>query len=327
MPDPEPSRKPIYCGVVGVGRLGSEHARLLADSPVFRLTGVYDTNRARAAAVASRTGCRCLDSAAALVDVCDAVVVAVPTMEHHQVAAAAIDAGCHVLIEKPIASDEAQARDLVDRAEARGVVLGVGHVERFNGLLEACEPYLERPRFFESLRLAAFQPRGTDVTVVLDLMIHDIDLVLALAGSPLRDVSAVGVSVLSGSVDMANARLAFEDGTVANITASRVSQRPLRQLRLFQRSAYFSLDLAAGRGEIRRRPGRTGAGPPAELETISIDAIDGEPLARELSAFAAAIRGERSRLVTGVQGCAALAVAMKITREIQEFSDVIAQDP
>lgn len=193
-------------------------------------------------------------------------------------------------------------------------------MERFNGILMACEPYLGTPRFIESYRLAPFQPRGTDVTVILDLMIHDIDLVLGLANAPLSDVQAIGASVVTGSTDLANARLTFRDGTVANITASRVSSKPLRQLRLFQDSGYFSLDLAAGVGEHLRQldpePSETER-VAHRVERIALTAVEGEPLAREIEAFALAIRGERSRLVSGDRGRDAIEVAARITREIE----------
>lgn len=318
--------------VVGVGRLGAEHARLLADLPDSTLVGVHDVDPERAAAVAARHGSTARDDLDALLRESDVAVVAVPTAHHHEVASRALEAGCHVLVEKPIARTLAEADALVALGEERGRVLAVGHIERFNGVLLRCAPYLERPRFIESLRLAPFQPRGTDVTVILDLMIHDIDLVLGLAASPLREVSAVGVPVITGSVDIANARLVFESGAVANITASRVSARPLRELRLFQPSGYFSLDLAAGRGEfLRRRPAP--AAPPRGLEDlvqrVPLEADGEEPLRRELQAFLAAARGEArpAALVTGRAGREALAVALGITRKIEEFVDVVDQDP
>jgi predicted dehydrogenase len=292
---------PIRAGVIGVGRLGAEHARLLAASPAFDLVGVCDRDPDRARAVGSAVGAPALDDEA-LASAVDAVVVAVPTAAHAAVAAPLLEAGRHVLVEKPLAPTLDDARGLVALAARSGRVLGVGHVERFNGILLACEPHLGRIRYVDSQRLAAFQPRGTDVTVVLDLMIHDIDLVLGLIPAPLADVQAIGTAVLTDSLDLANARLTFENGAVANISASRVSMKPLRQLRLFQDTGYSSLDLAAGTGEHYRRR-RTG--------------VPGEPLARELEAFAAAIRGEPSRLVRGARGLEALEVAGRITRAIE----------
>ncbi|MGH7541456.1 MAG: Gfo/Idh/MocA family protein, partial [Gemmatimonadota bacterium] len=205
--------------VVGVGRLGAEHARLLDDLPGGLLVGVHDRDADRAAAVAARLGVRRFDDLDRLLAASDAAVVAVPTTQHYDVARRALEAGCHVLVEKPIARTIDEADALVALAEARGRVLAVGHVERFNSVLLRCAPLVDRPRFIESLRLAPFQPRGTEVTVILDLMIHDIDLVLGLADSALREVSAVGVPVMTRSVDIANARLVFESGMVASITA------------------------------------------------------------------------------------------------------------
>lgn len=320
----------IPAGVVGVGRLGAEHARLLAQSDAFKLVGVHDRSGARATEVADALSVPAFAEAEALHNRVEAVVIAVPTMAHREAATAAIRAGCHILVEKPLAADLPEADEILGLAEEKGVVLGVGHVERFNGILLAAEPWLDRPRFIESLRMAPFQPRGADTTVILDLMIHDIDLVLTLTEAPLADVHAVGVPVISPRIDLANARLAFEDGTVANITASRVALKALRQLRLFQRSGYFSLDLAAGTGHhYRRRDPQTEtavAGVEAMVEPVALEARGGEPLAREIEAFADAIGGRPSRLVSGRAGREALEVAIRITREIEEFVHVVAQD-
>lgn len=323
----------IPAGVVGVGRLGAEHARLLAQSDAFELEGVHDRSAPRAKMIADSLSVPAFPEAETLLDRVEAVVIAVPTAAHHEAAAAAIRSGCHTLVEKPLAANLAEADEILALAKGRGVVLGVGHVERFNGVLLAADPWLDRPRFIESLRMAPFQPRGSDTTVVLDLMIHDIDLVLTLAEAPLADVRAVGVPVISPRIDLANARLSFEDGTVANITASRVAPKALRKLRLFQRSGYFSLDLAAGTGyHYRRRDGRDPqavagmAGLEAMVEHVALEARGGEALARELDAFADAITGRPSRLVSGRAGRKALAVAIRITREIEEFVHVVAQD-
>ena len=320
----------IPAGVVGVGKLGAEHARLLAQSDAFELEGVHDRSAARAETVAHTWSVPAFPEAETLLDRVDAVVIAVPTPAHHEVATAAIRAGCHALVEKPLAASLAEADEILALAEEKDVVLGVGHVERFNGILLAADPWLDRPRFIESLRMAPFQPRGADTTVILDLMIHDIDLVLTLTEAPLADVRAVGVPVISPRIDLANARLSFEDGTVANITASRVALKALRKLRLFQRSGYFSLDLAAGTGHhYRRRDPQTATeitGVEAMLEHVPLEARGGEALARELEAFADAIAGRPNRLVSGRAGREALAVAIRITREIEEFVHVVAQD-
>ncbi|MFV1986768.1 MAG: Gfo/Idh/MocA family oxidoreductase [Gemmatimonadota bacterium] len=316
---------PIPAGVIGVGQLGAEHARLLRDSPDFTLVGVYDVDTDRAEEIARINSARSFPDSGSLAGECDAVVVAVPTSAHGDVATVALEHDCHTLVEKPLTRTIEDATRLIHLAAQRGRVLGVGHVERFNGVLLACEPYLDSPRFIESRRLAPYQVRGTDVTVILDLMIHDIDLVLGLVDRPLLDVHAIGASVLTGSIDMANARLVFDGGAVADISASRVSRKPLRQLRLYQDTGYFSLDLATGRGRHLRRTNR-----PLEevggiddlLESIPLESSDGEPLARELDAFARAIRGEPSRLVSGAKGREALGVAIRITREIEESTNV-----
>lgn len=320
----------IPAGVVGVGKLGAEHARLLAQSDAFELEGVHDRSTARAKEVAEALSVPAFAEAETLLDRVEAVVVAVPTVSHREAAVAAIRAGCHALVEKPLASSLAEADEILALAEEEGVVLGVGHVERFNGVLLAAEPWLDRPRFIESLRMAPFQPRGADTTVILDLMIHDIDLVLTLTKAPLADVRAVGVPVISPRIDLANARLSFEDGTVANITASRVALKALRKLRLFQRSGYFSLDLAAGTGHHYRRrdPGTVTeiTGVEALVEHVPLESRGGEALGRELEAFADAIAGRPSRLVSGHAGRDALEVAIRITREIEEFVHVVDQD-
>ncbi|HEX5872455.1 MAG TPA: Gfo/Idh/MocA family oxidoreductase, partial [Longimicrobium sp.] len=258
----------------------------------------------------------------------DAAVIAVPTTAHAEVALAAIDAGVHLLIEKPIAHTLAEAEAIVDAAAARKLVVATGHVERFNGALRACEPYLDDPRFIESHRLAPFNPRGTDVAVVLDLMIHDIDLVLSLAGRPVESVDAVGVPVLTPGADIANARISFEGGAVANITASRVSFERMRKIRFFQHSGYMSLDLAAGTGEfLRLKPGARmpegEVGVAALLglvERIELKGDGAEPLRAELEAWVAAVRGEAPLVVSGEDGRDALAVALRIMERIEQHA-------
>lgn len=328
--------RPLRTCVVGVGRLGSEHARILARLAGSELVGVHDVDTERGEALAGKLGLRHFPELAPLLEAAEATVVAVPTADHAPVAEAALRAGCHVLVEKPLAPTLEEADALIQLAEADGRVLGVGHVERFNPAVRSCEPYLRSPRFVESLRLAPFQPRGTDVTVILDLMIHDIDLVLSLVEGRVAAMNAVGVAVISGSVDIANARLVFDTGAVADITASRVSLERKRELRLFQHTGYLSLDLGAGTGEfLCRRDGRTARGAGEALpggladvvERIPLRGDAEEPLALELQAFLRAARGEESRMVPARQARAALEVALDITRQIEEFADVAVQDP
>lgn len=309
-------------GVIGVGSLGFHHARILRDMPGADLVGIYDAEPARAADVAEQLGVRAFADADELLGRAAAAVVAVPTTEHASVALPAIARGVHLLIEKPLAATLEQANQIVEAAARHGTLVATGHVERFNGALRACEPYLDRPRFIESHRLAQFGPRGTDVAVVLDLMIHDIDLVLSLIAQPVQDVAAVGVPVLSSSVDIANARLSFGGGVVANITASRVSRERMRKVRFFQPSGYISLDLAHGTGEfLRVREGTMSDAGPAALEEI-VERIgfkgDGrEPLRCELEAFVAAVLGEARLVVSGEDGRRALAVALEIVERIE----------
>jgi predicted dehydrogenase len=318
-------------GVVGVGRLGAIHARILGEMDDVELVGVHDADAERAATVAAERGCRSFGALADLWPAVDAVVVAVTTSDHHPAAAAALDAGCHVLVEKPLTPTLAEADDLIARAAAAGCRLSVGHVERFNPAIRACRELLEDPRFITCLRLARFQPRGTDVPVTLDLMIHDIDLVLGLVDSPVATVEAIGVSLITDTVDMANARLRFANGAVADVSASRVSANPARELRVFQTSGYLSLDLASGRGEFLRRKSVTPTGRESlsladVVERREINGDTTEPLRAELDAFAAAVRGERSDSVGGAEGREALDIALRIQTAIESADHAAEQD-
>ena len=323
----------VPVGVVGVGSLGFHHARILREVAGAQLAGVYDTDPARAARVGEELGVRVFPSLEDLLDRVEAAVIAVPTTEHAAVALAALERGTHLLIEKPIASTLEEADRIVAAADAAGTLVATGHVERFNAALRACEPYLDVPRFVESHRLAPFAGRGTDVAVVLDLMIHDIDLVLSVVGSEVSSVRAVGVPILTPSVDIANARLEFADGGVANITASRVSMERTRKIRFFQSSGYISLDLAAGTGEFLRlkkgaRIPEGEVGPAALLGLVDRVELRGdgtEPLRAELEAWVRAVRGEAPTVVSGRDGRQALAVALEIMGRIEH--DVASWQP
>jgi predicted dehydrogenase len=241
------------------------------------------------------------------------------------VARAAIEHNCHLLIEKPITTTTVEADDLIERAAAKGLIIQVGHIERFNGAVRACEPHLDNPLFVESHRLAPFGRRGTDVAVVLDLMIHDIDLILSLVKRPVADTRAAGVSVISGNVDIANARLEFEGGAVANITASRVSIQKQRKIRFFQPSGYISLDLGRGTGEFyRRADGKPDMNDITQLseivEHVPLRGDGGEPLRLELQSFARAVRNEAPVAVSGADGRRALAVALDIVERIERHT-------
>ena len=317
----------LRVGVAGVGSLGRHHARLLRDLPGAHLVGVHDTDGARLRAVGEELGVTTFDRLEPLLDRVEALVVAVPTSAHEPVARAAVARGVHVLIEKPIAPSLEAADRILEAAERGGALVQIGHVERFNGALRACEPYLEEPLFVESHRLAPFAPRGTDVPVVLDLMIHDLDLVLSLVRKPVRSLAAAGVPVLTPSPDIANARLEFEGGAVANLTASRVSVERMRKIRFFQRSGYISLDLAAGVGEfLRLRPGVAlvpgkplqAAGIEELVERIELRSDGQEPLRCELESFVAAVQGRGAVAVTGAEARNALAVALEIVERIED---------
>jgi len=321
------SGRRVRVGVVGVGSLGFHHARILRDLTGAELVGIHDIDRDRLEAVSSELGVRAFDELDPLLDAVSAVVVAVPTTSHEAVACAALERGVHVLVEKPIAPSLDAADRILEAAARTGALVQIGHVERFNGALRACEPYLDEPLFVESHRLAPFGMRGTDVAVVLDLMIHDLDLVLSLVPRPVTSIAAVGVPVLTVSPDIANARLEFEGGCVANLTASRVSLERKRKIRFFQRSGYISLDLAAGTGEfLRLRPGVAfepgvplpGTGLDDLVERIALIGDGKEPLRCELESFLAAVRGDAPVAVSGEDGRRALAVALEIIERIED---------
>lgn len=313
-------------GVVGVGSLGFHHARIARELPGVEHAGVHDADPARLEEVARGLEVAPHATLDALLDVADAVVIAVPTRAHEAVAVRALERGVHVMIEKPIAPSLEAADAILRAAVGSGALVQIGHVERFNGAIRAAEPFLDELLFVESHRLAPFGPRGTDVAVVLDLMIHDLDLVLSLAKRPVTALAAAGIPVLTPSPDIANARLEFEGGGVANLTASRVSMERMRKIRFFQRSGYISLDLAAGRGEfLRLREGIT-LEPGAHIEAGSLLNLverveligDGqEPLRSELDAFVAAVQGEGPVKVSGEDGRRALGVALEIVDQIE----------
>jgi predicted dehydrogenase len=326
----EPTRRATRVprvGVVGAGALGYHHIRLLRDLPGISFIGFYETRPDRAAAVASELEVAAFASMEELLTGVDALTVVVPTPAHFAVAGAALALGKHVLIEKPLATTLDQADALVAAARASGALIQTGHVERFNRAIRAAMPFIDGPRFIESDRLAPFTPRGSDVAVVLDLMIHDIDLVHSLMRDRVAGVAAVGVPLLTRSVDIANARLTFVRGGVANITASRVSKERLRKIRIFQPSGYFSLDLANGTGEFYRLRRdvdlaalATSGGPleiDAFVERVPLDAPEGEPLRLELDSFAAAVRGDQPVAVSGEDGRDALATALRIVSDIE----------
>jgi predicted dehydrogenase len=313
--------------VIGAGSLGYHHVRILRDMPEFRFVGFVDNRAERAAQVSQELGVKAYDTLDALLDDVDAVTIVVPTSAHFEIASRALERGKHVMIEKPITTTLDEADALLELAKKKGVLIQTGHVERFNRAVRAALPYVHQPRFIESDRLAPFSLRGSDVAVVLDLMIHDIDLVLTLVGAEAADIAAVGVPVLTPMVDIANARLTFASGAVANITASRISRERFRKIRIFQASGYLSLDLSAGTGEFFRlkeipdlsKFEATGVAPELTnfVERIPLEAPEGEPLRLEFESFAAAIRGDAPLVVSGEDGRRALQVALRIVADIE----------
>jgi predicted dehydrogenase len=314
------ARLPV--GVVGVGALGRHHARHLAAADSAHLVGVHDLDPIRGREVAEAHGTRFFPDLDTLLSEVEAVTVAVPTAAHASVGLRALSRGRAVLMEKPLAATLPEADALVTEAARRSVPLQVGHIERFNGAIRAARPFLQTPRYIESDRLAPFQPRGTDVAVVLDLMIHDLDLILHLTGgSDAVEVRASGVAVLSPHLDMANARVEFANGAVANVTASRVARERVRRLRIFQPNGYLSLDLSQGQGEFMRlRAGWREANVTRLediVERIVLESPPADALALELESFLRAARGEAETVVTGAEGRAALALALRVTNAVQ----------
>jgi predicted dehydrogenase len=322
--------KPLAIGVIGVGRLGSLHAKMLSNIPSVRLVGIVDADRERAQRIASELHVTAFDSVVGLLNQVDAVSIATPTTTHSEIARQAIDRKVHVFIEKPIASTVAEAEDLVRFAREKGTQVQIGHIERFNPALLAVEHYKLDPMFIESHRLAQFNPRGTDVAVVLDLMIHDIDIILSLVHSPVRSIEANGVPIVSETIDIANARLQFENGCVANVTSSRISQKKMRKMRLFQRNAYISIDFLDGAAEVFRLvESASNIGDAAMMlgdvsaGTIKRSVVYERPTVKELNAlqcelasFVRAVVEHTTPMVSGEDGVRALCVAEEIVDKI-----------
>ena len=307
----------LRTAVVGAGYLGRFHAQKYAAHPDCELIAVVDTDRERAQAVAAEVGCAAWTDCTRLADAVDAASIVTPTRLHHALARPLLDAGLHLLIEKPITANLAEADALLEAARRGGGVLQVGHLERFNPAMVEAAREIDRPRFIESHRIAPFNPRGADVSVVLDLMIHDIDLILELVAAPLEQLDASGAAVISEDIDIANARLRFADGCIANVTASRVSPKAERRLRVFQANAYFALDLQAGTLDIQRR--RPNADGPPTMEQITREQRApgrSDALADEIAAFIHAVRTATPPVVSGTDGRRALAAAIEIGRQL-----------
>jgi predicted dehydrogenase len=316
----------IRCGVAGVGSLGQHHARIYAALPGVEFAGIFEASDARAAEICARFNCRRFATLEELGGACDAVSVVVPTDRHAAVALPLLAQGCHLLIEKPICASLAEAEQVLAAARARGAVVQVGHIEHFNPVMGFLEREVVRPQFIAAERLAPFTPRGTEVGVVLDLMIHDIGIVLELVKSPVEKIDSVGVRLLSRTEDIANARIAFANGCVANLSASRISLKKVREIRVFQDSGYFSFDFMRQSGHLVRKSGMlayaaqlAGGTAPADL-ALPVEEIPlekGEPLALELAHFVESVAQARQPKVGAALGKSALEVAIAITEQIR----------
>jgi predicted dehydrogenase len=299
----------LRVGVVGVGHIGSNHARLYAEIPSGQFTAVYDLDLGRGNAIGKKFGAVTAKSLDEFIKMVDAASVATPTNTHYEVGRSLLELGKHLLIEKPITDNTAQAAELVELAARKDLILQVGHVERFNPVLSALEKHLTHPRFIEAHRLSPYPERSTDIGVVLDLMIHDLEIILHFVRSPVKSIDAVGVPVLSRGEDIANARLRFENGCVANITSSRISPEQMRKIRVFQEDAYLSLDYQNQSGEIYRRAGGRITRDRVEIERE-------EPLKRQLTSFIECASFGREPRVSGSQATVALELAVEITKRI-----------
>lgn len=300
-----------------MGALGRHHARVFADLRGCILAGVYDTDAERAREVAARHDCSAFETAEALYPEVDALSIAVPTVDHHAAAKAALRAGVDVLVEKPMTATIAEADDLIAEAEAGGRILQIGHIERFNPVVDVLRTHAPAPRFVEAHRLGAFPGRSLDIDVILDLMVHDIDILLALDGSEPVQVDAVGVPVLTPRVDIASARLRFASGLIANLTASRVSLDKARKFRVFAPGVYVSADLLRREARIVHVDSSDPANPRIDASKV-VSAEDEEPLKLQLQAFLGAVRARNEPLVTGRAGRRALDLAERILRSIQD---------
>src|SRR6201987_1874879 len=301
--------KKLRVGVVGVGHIGSNHARLYPEIPGAEFTAVYNLEPFRSRTIASKSGVASAKSLDDFIGMIDAASVATPTNTHYEAARSLLAKGKHVLVEKPITDNTAHAAELAELAARNELILQVGHVERFNPVLGALEKNLTHPRFIEAHRLSPYSERGTDIGVVLDLMIHDLEVILHFVRSPLWSIDAVGVPLLNKNKDIANVRLNFEDGCVANVTASRISPERMRKIRIFQEDAYLSLDYQNQSGEVFRRGGK-------QIWRDRVEIEHHEPLKLQLKSFIECASTGRQPRVSGSQATAALELAVKITKQI-----------
>ncbi len=318
----------IRCGVAGVGSLGQHHARIYATLPGAELAGIFEPNNARAAEICAKFNCRRFATIEELGDACDAVSVVVPTDRHAEVALPLLAKKTHLLIEKPICASLEEAEQVMAAARQHGCIVQVGHIEHFNPVMAFLEKQVDHPQYLTAERLAPYQPRGTEVGVVLDLMIHDIGITLALIKSPIVRIDSVGVSVLSKTEDIANARIQFENGAVANLSASRMSLKKAREIRVFQDNAYLSLNFMEQKGHLVKKSdiiayglkmkiGLVKAGDVSSIPVKEIPIEKGEPLALELASFVDSVTQARQPKVGAALGKSALEVAITITEQIR----------
>lgn len=301
----------LKCGVAGVGYLGQHHARIYAELENVELAGIFETDTERAKEISEKFKCPVFDSIEALGAACDAVSVVVPTDKHHAAAIPLLAAGCHLLIEKPLCQSLEEAADILEKAKAANLLVQVGHIEHFNPVMSFLEEEVTAPKFITADRLAPFQPRGTEVGVTLDLMIHDIGIILQLVKSPVKLVQSVGVSVLSPTEDIANTRIEFENGCVANLNTSRVSSKKLREIRVFQPSGYLSLDFMNQSGHVVKVEN-------GNLRKMEVPIEKGEPLKLELASFVESVNQRKQPKVGGELGKTALELAITVTQQIRE---------
>lgn len=319
----------IKCGVAGVGSLGQHHARIYASLPGAELVGIFETSDARAAEICTKHNCRRFTTLEELGRACEAVSVVVPTDKHAEVALPLLAAGCHLLIEKPLCASLEEAEQVLAAAQKAGRIVQVGHIEHFNPVMSYLEKHAGHPQYITTERLAPYTTRGTEVGVVLDLMIHDIGIVLALVKSPIRKIDSVGINVLSKTEDIANARIEFENGCVANLSASRMALKKNREIRVFQDNAYLSLDFMNQKGHLVKKSdiiayglklkvGLAKAGDASSIPVHNIPIEKGEPLAIELAHFLESVAEARQPKVGAALGKSALEVAITITEQIRQ---------
>ncbi|NNE92163.1 MAG: Gfo/Idh/MocA family oxidoreductase [Verrucomicrobiales bacterium] len=301
----------VRAGVAGVGAIGKNHARIYSELESANLTAIFDANTDLAYEIADEYGGKVAETLDEFVSLVDAASVSTPTVTHREIGTALLEAGKHVLVEKPIADSLDDAEALIDLAHDRGLALQVGHIERFNPVMAQLEKRLDHPKFIEAHRLSPFPNRSVDIGVVLDLMIHDLEIILHLVDSPVASVDAVGIPVLTHREDIANARIKFENGCVANVTASRISPEKMRKIRVFQNDAYLSLDYGDQSGWIYRKDG-------LQINREEVEVERDEPLKCELAHFIECAAQGAQPVVSGQHGAAALDVALQITRIIEE---------